>query len=65
MALSFLDKFSDNSIKEIKGLENCHRLKNLSVAHNKIEKIQGLDRLPIQYLNLVSTKFNIISALTA
>ena len=46
-----LDK--DNSIKEIKGLENCHRLQNLSLAHNKIEKIQGLDYLPIQYLNLV------------
>ena len=44
----------DNGIKEIKGIENCHRLQKLSLAHNKIDRIQGLDNLPIQYLNLVS-----------
>ena len=47
----------DNGIKEIKGIEKCQRLQNLSLAHNKIDRIQGLDNLPIQYLNLVSMSY--------
>lgn len=50
----FLNTESDNKLKEIKGLENCKRLTKLSIAHNKIDKIQGLDNLPIQQLDIVS-----------
>lgn len=51
-----LNKNTDNKLKEIKGLTNCKRLTKLSLAHNKIDKIQGLDDLPIQHLDLVSIK---------
>ncbi len=41
-------------IKEITGLNQCERLKTLSLSENQIEKISGLDKLPLTYLDLVS-----------
>jgi len=44
---------TDNEITEIQGLSNCLRLEYLSLKNNKIDRIQGLDCLPLKYLNLV------------
>jgi hypothetical protein len=43
-----------NSISELTGLTDCHSLQHFAVAHNQIERISELDRLPIKYLDLVS-----------
>lgn len=51
----------DNSFCEIGGLEQCCRLTHLSLAHNKITKISGLDSLPLTHLCLVSWLFVVIS----
>lgn len=48
------DQRPDNKIHQIQGLQKCARLTYLSLAHNSIEKIEGLDNLPIHYLSLVS-----------
>lgn len=48
-----MTKKLDNKISKITGLAKCTRLQDLSLAHNKIEKIHGLENLPIQSLNLV------------
>lgn len=50
----FLEFLKDNKITAIKGIEACQRLSHLSLAHNDLEKIQGLNNLPIKILNLVS-----------
>lgn len=44
---------SDNSFGEITGLEQCCKLTNLSLEHNKISGISGLDGLPLTHLCLV------------
>ena len=49
----FLSLCWDNEIREIKGVENCHRLSHLSLSHNRVHQIEGLDGLPVKYLNLV------------
>ena len=45
---------TDNKIGKLDGLEACKSLSYLSIAHNRIEKIENLQGLPIKYLNLVS-----------
>ena len=49
---------TDNDIREIQGLSNCRRLEYLSLRNNKIDRIQGLDCLPLKYLNLVNNNNN-------
>jgi Leucine-rich repeat (LRR) protein len=44
----------DNKITKIEGLEYCQRLKVLNLGHNLIEKIEGLDNLPLITLDLVT-----------
>lgn len=44
---------SDNSFREITGLEQCCKLTHLSLANNKISRISGLDSLPLTHLCLV------------
>ena len=46
---------TDNEITEIQGLSECRHLEYLSLKNNKIARIQGLDCLPLRYLNLVNT----------
>ncbi|KAG9342557.1 hypothetical protein JZ751_015964, partial [Albula glossodonta] len=41
-----------NSIREIRGLEKCCRLRYLSLAHNRISRITGLGNLPLKELCL-------------
>ncbi|NWI96721.1 LRGUK protein, partial [Pitta sordida] len=41
-----------NDVEEIKGLEKCPSLSHLSLAHNKLFAIGGLENLPIKILNL-------------
>ncbi|NWU83202.1 LRGUK protein, partial [Onychorhynchus coronatus] len=43
---------SVNKIKEIQGLEKCHRLTHLSLSHNGLRAIGGLENLPIRILDL-------------
>jgi len=45
---------TDNEITEIRGLSSCRRLKYLSLGNNKIDRIQGLDCLPLKFLSLVN-----------
>lgn len=44
---------SDNSFSAIRGLEKCKRLSHLSLTHNNISRIRGLDHLPLRKLCLV------------
>lgn len=44
---------TDNCFSEIGGLLHCASLTHLSLAHNKISCISGLDKLPIKDLCLV------------
>ena len=39
----------------MKGLSKCHRLSKLGLSHNKISKINNIELLPLQELNLVSS----------
>ena len=48
-----LSRLLDNQIAKIGGISNCNRLTHLSVAHNHLSEISGLDKLPIKYLDLV------------
>ncbi|KAL8576945.1 hypothetical protein ACOMHN_024221 [Nucella lapillus] len=57
-----LDK-TDNTINDICGLENCRRLRHLSLAHNQIKTIEGLNNLPLRYLNLCHNKITKIENL--
>uniref|UniRef100_A0A673H4S4 Leucine-rich repeats and guanylate kinase domain containing n=1 Tax=Sinocyclocheilus rhinocerous TaxID=307959 RepID=A0A673H4S4_9TELE len=41
-----------NSFSAIRGLEKCKRLSHLSLAHNKISRIRGLDHLSLRTLCL-------------
>jgi internalin A len=41
-----------NQITKLNGLSNLHCLTTLSVSNNRIEKIEGLDNLPLKNLNL-------------
>ncbi|XP_076447535.1 leucine-rich repeat and guanylate kinase domain-containing protein-like [Babylonia areolata] len=53
----------NNMISEIWGLEECHRLHHLSLAHNQVETIQGMNHLPLRYLNLCHNKIKKIENL--
>ena len=53
--VTFSNYFADNKIEEMFGMEACRRLTHLSLAHNKLNKIQGIEHLPIKHLNLVGT----------
>ena len=44
----------DNFIPEIVGLESCHRLTHLGLANNNLDKMSGIENLPLQFLNLVN-----------
>uniref|UniRef100_A0A8C7Z4C7 Leucine-rich repeats and guanylate kinase domain containing n=1 Tax=Oryzias sinensis TaxID=183150 RepID=A0A8C7Z4C7_9TELE len=48
---------------EITGLEQCYRLTHLSLAHNKISRISGLDGLPLTYLCLRGNQLQKIDGL--
>jgi Leucine-rich repeat (LRR) protein len=43
----------DNQISKIEGLKHCYRLQHLSLAHNRISRIEELEGLPLKYLSLV------------
>ena len=45
---------ADNLFSEIEGLTPCRSLTHLSLAHNQISAIRGLDGLPLKRLCLVS-----------
>ncbi|KAL8222476.1 UNVERIFIED_CONTAM: hypothetical protein K2H54_076977 [Gekko kuhli] len=45
---------TDNKIEEIRGLEKCQSLTDLSLANNRITAISGLQKLPIRTLCLKS-----------
>jgi Leucine-rich repeat (LRR) protein len=49
--------FLDNKISKIEGLKSCYRLQHLSLAHNRINRIEELDGLPLKYLSLVCWNF--------
>nr|XP_032828332.1 leucine-rich repeat and guanylate kinase domain-containing protein isoform X2 [Petromyzon marinus] len=46
------NKIKDNNISEIIGLEECSSLAYLSLAHNRIRRLDGLGSLPLRYLCL-------------
>ncbi|RMC10554.1 hypothetical protein DUI87_13359 [Hirundo rustica rustica] len=46
------NKINVNEIEEITGLEKCHSLTQLSLSHNRLTAIRGLENLPIRILNL-------------
>ena len=46
--------FAGNQITELTGLSSLSSLTILTVSDNRIERIQGLDDLPIEHLSLVS-----------
>ncbi|KAM6895743.1 LOW QUALITY PROTEIN: leucine-rich repeat and guanylate kinase domain-containing protein [Xenentodon cancila] len=52
-----------NSFSEITGLEQCCRLTHLSVAHNKLSRISGLDGLPLTNLCLRGNQLKRIEGL--
>ncbi len=39
---------------QIQGLDGCLRLTHLSLAHNKLTKMENLDNLPLQHLDMAS-----------
>ena len=45
--------WADNQITEILGLSSLYRLAHFSIADNRIERMSGLDYLPIKFLRLV------------
>ncbi|NXW66320.1 LRGUK protein, partial [Eurystomus gularis] len=52
-----------NNIEEIRGLEKCHSLTYLSLSHNRLAAITGLENLPIRTLNLSSNQIEKITGL--
>ncbi|XP_009697385.1 PREDICTED: leucine-rich repeat and guanylate kinase domain-containing protein, partial [Cariama cristata] len=52
-----------NNIEEIRGLEKCHSLTHLSLSHNRLVAISGLENLPIKILNLSSNQIEKITGL--
>ena len=42
-----------NQITVIKGIKGLVSLTHLSIADNRLERIESLDHLPLKYLNLV------------
>uniref|UniRef100_A0A8C4I5K9 Leucine-rich repeats and guanylate kinase domain containing n=1 Tax=Dicentrarchus labrax TaxID=13489 RepID=A0A8C4I5K9_DICLA len=63
-AYSSLSKLDlDNSFSEITGLEQCCKLTHLSLAHNKISRISGLDSLPLTHLCLRGNQLERIEGL--
>ena len=51
----YLIQISGNQITELTGLSGLTSLSTLIVSDNRIERIQGLDNLPIETLNLVQS----------
>lgn len=56
--LSLTPFISDNNISVMQGISNCKRLKYLSIAHNKLKKMQGMTDLKLRHLCLVSGVLN-------
>uniref|UniRef100_A0A3P8Z8D4 Guanylate kinase-like domain-containing protein n=1 Tax=Esox lucius TaxID=8010 RepID=A0A3P8Z8D4_ESOLU len=52
--------WTDNCFSEIRGLEHCASLSHLSLAHNKISHISGLDNLPLKELCLRGNRIETI-----